>query len=129
MSQFTYFCTCKQATFCQHQLSFLRINKVLVTNNKPIKAAISDSSNTDLLITLYVYMYAVLCCIKLDSETHISESEVGVLAEFPSFPLGNTTFPTSVNDISCLETCKYKFVNTSLRAQWNAELVNNIVRR
>jgi len=28
--------------------------------------------------------------------TRISESEVGVLAEFPSFPVGNTTFPTSM---------------------------------
>jgi len=28
--------------------------------------------------------------------TLISESEVGVLAEFLSFPLGNTAFPTSM---------------------------------
>jgi len=45
--------------------------------------------------------------------TRISESEVGVLAEFPSVPLSNTTsdfngtiFPTG-----------------KLRAQWNAALV------
>jgi len=52
---------------------------------------------------------------KLVFPTRISESEVGVLAEIPSFPLRNTTsdfngtiFPTG------------KLVNTSFRAQWNA---------
>jgi len=50
--------------------------------------------------------------------TRISESEVGVLAEFPNFPLGNTT-----SDFNGTIFRTGKLVNTSFGAHWNAALV------